>query len=390
MLLWNMPMIRSMFGKDSEGHNMTYVINDLLAVMLDAKASDLYLSIATYPLLKMGSKTLPIEKEKLDMATLNSLLHEMLSEEQVAVLEKNRELDFTISRTNLGRFRVNAFYQRGTVAFVLRRITGKIQSLDDLSMPSLLKELILVKRGLILVVGATGSGKSTTMAAMVDHRNKNSYSHILTLEDPVEYLHSHAKSIVNQREIGQDTETYANALRSALRQAPDLLLIGEIRDRETMSAALNFAETGHLVLSTLHANNAYQTLQRIMSFFPQEYHPTLQLQLSLNLKAVVGQRLIPSFDGGRVPALEIMLSSSRIRDLIHNGDIEAIRGAMQMSTHEGMQTFDQALYELADAGKISMDDAIQYADRATDLRLLFQSEKDGSLRVDDTIELDEK
>ncbi len=367
---------------------MLYTLEDLLSVMVEANASDMYLSIATFPLLRVGARTLPLEKEKLDLATLDALLKEMVSEKQLAAFYEKKELDFTISRQNLGRFRVNAFFQRGSIAFVCRRIISQIKTLDELGMPEVMKELINSKRGLILVVGATGSGKSTTMAAMLDHRNRSSYGHILTLEDPVEFLHSHVKSIVNQREVGMDTDNYKAALRSALRQAPDLLLIGEIRDEETMAAALNFSETGHLVLSTLHANNAYQTLERIMSFFPPAQHHMVQLQLSLNLKAVIGQRLIPARKGGRVPALEIMLSTSRIRDLIHNGDIETLRSAMEMSTHEGMQTFDQALYELYEKDIISVEDAIQYADRANDLKLLIQSERSSSPDMISDIQLE--
>lgn len=367
---------------------MLYELNDLLSVMVEAKATDMYLSIMTFPLLKVGSKTLPLEKEKLDLATLESILRDVLSENQLLKFYEKKEIDLTLSRQNLGRFRVNVFFQRGSVAFVFRRITSRIKTIDELGMPLMLKDLVTSKRGLILVVGATGSGKSTTMAAMLDHRNRTTHGHILTLEDPVEFLHSHDKSIVNQREIGMDTDTYSNALRSALRQAPDMLLIGEIRDQETMSAALNFSETGHLVLSTLHANNAYQTLERIMNFYPQEQHHMIQLQLSLNLKAVIGQRLIPTQQGNRTAALELLLSTSRVRDLIHNGDIETLRTAIEMSTHEGMQTFDQALYKLFLDGVISMDDAIQYADRANDLKLLIQSEQSDVPRGGSDIDLE--
>ena len=367
---------------------MQYNINDLLSVMVEAQASDMYLSIATFPLLKVGSRTLPLEKSKLDLLTLETILKDMLNEKQILALYENKELDFTLSRKNLGRFRVNAFFQRGSVAFVFRRITSKISTLDELGMPEILKTLINSERGLILVVGSTGSGKSTTMAAMLDHRNRTSFGHILTLEDPVEFLHNHEKSIVNQREIGMDTASYSAALKSALRQAPDMLLIGEIRDQETMKAALDFSETGHLVLSTLHSNNAYQTLERIMGFFPREQHHMIQLQLSLNLKAVVGQRLIPTTHGKRTAALELMLSTGRIRDLIHSGDIETLRTTIEMSNHEGMQTFDQALHILYKDEVISMEDAIQYADRANDLKLLIHSEQNNLNAANSDIELE--
>ncbi|HDR05490.1 MAG TPA: PilT/PilU family type 4a pilus ATPase [Candidatus Marinimicrobia bacterium] len=352
-----------------------YELNDLLSVMSEAKASDMYLSIMTYPVLKINGSCSSLEKELLTSENLKSLLQEMLSEDQIVQFIQKKEFDFTISRRNLGRFRVNAFIQRGSVSFVFRRITSKIMSLDELNLPPILKELVKEKRGIILVVGSTGSGKSTTLAAMVHQRNISSAGHILTIEDPVEYLHSHQKSIVNQREIGMDTDSYHSALRSALRQAPDLLLIGEIRDEETMSAALNFAETGHLVLSTLHSNNAYQTLERIMSFYPPESHHMVQLQVSLNLKAVIAQRLIPSIEGGRVAAMELMLASSRVKDLIHRGDIEVLRSAIEASSHEGMQTFDQALHKLFESGQITFEDAVRFADRPNDLKLKIQSEQ---------------
>jgi twitching motility protein PilU len=352
-----------------------YKLNDLLSVMSEAKASDMYLSISTYPVLKINGSCSSLEKELLTGENLKSLLQEMLNEDQIRQFIQKKEFDYTISRRNMGRFRVNAFIQRGSISFVFRRITSQILSLDELNMPNILKELVKEKRGLILVVGSTGSGKSTTLAAMVNQRNISSAGHILTIEDPVEYLHGHQKSIVNQREIGMDTDSYRSALRSALRQAPDMLLIGEIRDEETMSAALNFAETGHLVLSTLHANNAYQTLERIMSFYPPESHHMVQLQVSLNLKAVIAQRLIPTVNGGRIAAIELLLASSRVRDLIHRGDIEVLRSAIEASSHEGMQTFDQALYKLYADGQIRFEDAIRFADRPNDLKLKIQSEQ---------------
>lgn len=352
-----------------------YTIDDFLSVMIQAKASDLYLTIGAFPMLRIEGKLLPLEKEKLNMDALKSLMKEMLSQADIDKVMARKELDFILSKPGKGRFRGNAFYQRNTIGFVLRRIVTQIPTLDELKMPPVLKDLIMRKKGLILVVGATGSGKSTTMAAMIDHRNAMTTGHILTIEDPIEFIHNHKKSIVNQREVGIDTPSYSDALKSALRQAPDLILIGEIRDRETMSAALNFSETGHLVLGTLHANNAYQTLERVMGFYPPEFHEMVRLQMSLNLQAVVGQRLIPNIKGKRTAVHELLLDSARVRDLIHNGEIEMIRSTIEASTHEGMMTFDQSLYNQHIEGLISMEDAVRFADRPNDLRLKIKLNK---------------
>ncbi|MGC9513601.1 MAG: PilT/PilU family type 4a pilus ATPase [Fidelibacterota bacterium] len=346
-----------------------YSIEDFLNVMIQAKASDLYLTIGAYPMLRIEGKLIPLEKEKINMDALKTLMKEMLSENDIQKVQNQKELDFIVSKPGMGRFRGNAFYQRNSIGFVLRRIVTQIPTLDELKMPAVLKDLIMRKKGLILVVGATGSGKSTTMAAMIDHRNSQTTGHILTVEDPIEFIHNHKKSIVNQREVGIDTPDFNSALKYALRQAPDLILIGEIRDRETMSAALNFSETGHLVLGTLHANNAYQTLERIMGFYPPEYHEMIRLQMSLNLQAIIGQRLVPTVKGARTAVMEMLLDSARVRDLIHNGEIEMIRSTIEASTHEGMMTFDQSLYQKHMDGLISMEDAIRFADRPNDLRL---------------------
>jgi len=346
-----------------------YTIDDFLSVMIQAKASDLYLTIGAYPMLRIEGKILPLEKEKLNMDALKALMKEMLTPADIEKVMVQKELDFILSKPGKGRFRGNAFYQRNSIGFVLRRIVTQIPTLDELKMPPVLKDLIMRKKGLIMVVGATGSGKSTTMAAMIDYRNTMTTGHILTIEDPIEFIHNHKKSIVNQREVGIDTPTYSDALKSALRQAPDLILIGEIRDRETMSAALNFSKTGHLVLGTLHANNAYQTLERVMGFYPPEFHEMVRLQMSLNLQAVVGQRLVPDVKGKRAAVHEILLDSARVRDLLHNGEIEMIRNTIEASTHEGMMTFDQSLYNKHIEGVISMEDAIRFADRPNDLRL---------------------
>jgi twitching motility protein PilU len=346
-----------------------YSIEDFLNVMIQAKASDLYLTIGAYPMLRIEGKLIPLEKEKIDMDALKTLMKEMLSEKDIQKVQNQKELDFIVSKPGIGRFRGNAFYQRNSIGFVLRRIVTQIPTLDELMMPAVLKDLIMRKKGLILVVGATGSGKSTTLAAMVDYRNSQTTGHILTVEDPIEFIHNHKKSIVNQREVGIDTPDFSSALKYALRQSPDLILIGEIRDRETMSAALNFSETGHLVLGTLHANNAYQTLERIMGFYTPEYHDMIRLQMNLNLQAIIGQRLVPTVKGTRTAVMELLLDSARVRDLIHNGEIEMIRSTIEASTHEGMMTFDQNLYQKHMDGLISMEDAIRFADRPNDLRL---------------------
>lgn len=346
-----------------------YSIEDFLNVMIQVKASDLYLTIGAYPMLRIEGKLIPLEKEKINMDVLKKLMKEMMSEKDIQKVQSQKDLDFIVSKPGMGRFRGNAFYQRNSIGFVLRRIVTQIPALDELKMPPVLKDLIMRKKGLILVVGATGSGKSTTMAAMIDYRNSQTTGHILTVEDPIEFIHNHKKSIVNQREVGIDTPDFSSALKYALRQAPDLILIGEIRDRETMSAALNFSETGHLVLGTLHANNAYQTLERIMGFYTSEYHDMIRLQMSLNLQAIIGQRLVPTVKGARTAVMELLLDSARIRDLIHNGEIEMIRSTIEASTHEGMMTFDQSLYQKHMDGLISMEDAIRFADRPNDLRL---------------------
>jgi len=346
-----------------------YKIKDLLNVMIEADASDLYLTLGACPMLKIKNETFPIEKEKITPEILQSLKENMLTEEQKAIFDKEHELDYTYSLSGVGRFRINFFRQRNSDSLVIRRIILKIKSLEELDLPPMLGDLVLKDRGLILVVGATGSGKSTTLAAMVDHRNTHRSGHILTLEDPVEFLHTHKKSIVNQREIGQDSNSYQRALKSALREAPSMLLIGEIRDKPTMTSALNFAETGHLVLSTLHATNAPQTIERILSFYEPSQYDMVKLQISQNLESIIAQRLVMTLDGGRVAVMEILLSTARVRDLICKGDIELLHNTIESSSVEGMQLFDQSLYQLFMDKKISEETAIFYADRPSDLKL---------------------
>ncbi len=353
---------------------MSYNIDTLLGVMVEADASDLYVSLGAYPMLSIKGKAVPLEREVITPEMIAELREQMLTERHKKIFAENNELDFIYSLAGLGRFRINFFKQRGSDAFVARRIVSEIKTLEELNLPPILADLSEKERGIILLIGSTGSGKSTTLAAMVDHRNSQKAGHILTIEDPIEFLHRHKKSIVNQREIGSDTWTYSNALKSALREAPDMLLLGEIRDQEAMEAALNFSETGHLVLSTLHATNASQTLQRIMSMFPPSQHEMIRMQLSQNLQGIIGQRLIPTIKGARVAALEIMLSTARIRDLLLKGDMDMLRHTMEAGLSEGMITFDIALERLFRDGQISMDQALKFADRPTDIRVRLHAE----------------
>jgi twitching motility protein PilU len=292
-----------------------------------------------------------------------------MSESQLREYGENLELNMAMSLPGVSRFRVNVFRQRGSAGMVIRRVKAEVSSLQELGLPDILKEITMSKRGLVLVVGATGSGKSTTLAGMVDYRNATESGHIITIEDPIEFVHRHKKSIVTQREVGFDTHSFQSALKNTLRQAPDVILIGEIRDTETMEAAVTFAETGHLCLGTLHSNNANQAIERIMNFFPLERHAQIYLQLSLNLRSIISQRLIPSPDGKRVAALEILMDTPRVRDLIKKGDVDILKEAMEQAVQEGCQTFDQALFMLYKEGKISLDQALINADSANNLRL---------------------
>ncbi|WP_020407698.1 PilT/PilU family type 4a pilus ATPase [Hahella ganghwensis] len=343
--------------------------NQYLTILAKNDGSDLYLSTGAPPCAKFHGKLKPIDKTPLPPGHIREIAESIMDQEQREEFEHELEMNLAYSIPNVGRFRVNIFKQRNEISIVARNIVTVIPNADDLGLPPILKEVMMSKRGLILFVGATGSGKSTSLAALIDHRNTNSGGHIITIEDPVEYIHKHKKSIINQREVGVDTRSYHAALKNTLRQAPDVILIGEIRDRETMEHGLAFAETGHLCISTLHANNANQALDRIINFFPEERRPQLLMDLALNLRAFVSQRLIPTVDGKRAAAIEILLGTPTVSELILRGEIESIKEAMQKSENLGMQTFDTALFKLVQEGRISEEEAIKNADSANNLRL---------------------
>ncbi|WP_448981379.1 PilT/PilU family type 4a pilus ATPase [Neisseria sicca] len=337
------------------------------------KGSDLFITTNFPPAMKVDGKITPITDEPLTSEKCMEIAFSIMSTKQIEEFSSTNECNFAISLPDTSRFRVNAMVQRGATALVFRSITSKIPNFDSLNLPPVLKDVVMKKRGLVIFVGGTGSGKSTSLAAMVDHRNESCQDHIITIEDPIEFVHQHKKSIITQREVGVDTENWFAALKNTLRQAPDVILIGEIRDRETMDYALAFAETGHLCLATLHANNSNQALDRIINFFPEERRTQLLTDLSLNLQAFISQRLIPREGGkGRVAAVEILLNSPIISEMIQKGEIHGIKEMMKKSTAMGMQTFDQALYELYERGDISFQDAIKNADSAHDLRLDIQ------------------
>ena len=337
------------------------------------KGSDLFITTNFPPAMKVDGKITPITEEPLTSEKCMEIAFSIMSTKQIEEFSSTNECNFAISLPDTSRFRVNAMVQRGATALVFRSITSKIPNFDSLNLPPVLKDVVMKKRGLVIFVGGTGSGKSTSLAAMVDHRNENCQDHIITIEDPIEFVHQHKKSIITQREVGVDTENWFAALKNTLRQAPDVILIGEIRDRETMDYALAFAETGHLCLATLHANNSNQALDRIINFFPEERRTQLLTDLSLNLQAFISQRLIPREGGkGRVAAVEILLNSPIISEMIQKGEIHGIKEMMKKSTAMGMQTFDQALYELYERGDISFQDAMKNADSAHDLRLDIQ------------------
>ena len=342
-------------------------ITPYLKLMVEKGASDIFFTVNSPVKIKLEGKASPVGKTVLTGELTKAAAYSLMSDVQKKWFEENMECDFAIPLGDAARFRVNVFRQRGEVGMVLRQIPNKIPTLDQLALPEVLSELIMHKRGLILMVGATGSGKSTTLAAMINHRNENMSGHILTIEDPVEFSHPNLKSIVNQREVGVDTHSYANALRSSLREAPDVILIGEIRDRITMEAALELSNTGHLAISTLHANNANQAMERVINMFPQDMHKQLFMDLSLNLRAVISQRLVMAVDGKRCAAIEIMINTPHISELILNGEIDEIKEAMSESGQKGMQTFDTALFNLYKEERIELEEALNNADSRTNL-----------------------
>ena len=345
-------------------------INDLLKLMLARKGSDLFITSEFPPAIKVDGMVTKVSSQNLTAAHTMALVRAVMSDKQAAEFERTKECNFAISPVGIGRFRCNAFVQQGKIGMVIRVIPQELPTIDELGMPRVLKDIAMSKRGLTILVGATGSGKSTTLAAMVDWRNLHSHGHIITIEDPVEFVHPHKNCIVTQREVGLDTEDWGIALKNSLRQAPDVILMGEIRDRETMEHAVAFAETGHLCLATLHANSANQALDRIINFFPEERRAQLLMDLSLNLRALVSQRLIPRQDAkGRTAAVEIMLNSPLISDLIFKGEVGEIKEIMKKSRELGMQTFDQALFDAFEANLISYEDALRNADSMNDLRL---------------------
>ena len=353
-----------------ERDQATKFMHDLLRLMVSKNGSDLFITADFPPAFKVDGKMTPVSNQPLTATHTVELAHAIMSDKQAAEFEASKECNFAISPVGLGRFRVSAFVQQGKVGMVLRTITTTIPELDDLGVPEVLKDVAMTKRGLVIMVGATGSGKSTTLAGMIGYRNEHSFGHIITIEDPVEYVHPHKNCIITQREVGVDTEDWGIALKNTLRQAPDVILIGEIRDRETMDYAIAFAETGHLCLATMHANSSNQALDRIINFFPEERRAQLLMDLSLNLKAMISQRLIPLRDTrGRCAAVEVMLNSPLISDLIFKGNVHEIKEIMKKSRELGMQTFDQALFDLHEAGKISYEDALRNADSVNDLRL---------------------
>lgn len=360
-------------------------VKDLLVVMAKAKASDLYLTVDAPPMFRIEGITKPYGEVKLNSHQTEEIALSLMSERQKSVFSETMEMNLGVYYPDIGRFRVNIFRQKGFISIVFRQIKLEIDTIDQLGIPKILKDISMTKRGLVLVVGGTGTGKSTTLAAMIEHRNANAPGHIITVEDPIEFLYPHRKSIVSQRELGIDTLTYADALKNTLRQAPDVILIGEVRDKETMESAVAFSETGHLCLSTLHANNANQAIERIMNFFPAEKHDQIYFQLSLNIRAIISQRLIPTIDGKRAAAIEIMLDTPRIKDLIMKKRIEVLKEAMAEGAPEGMLTFDQSIYNLYREGRISYENAIAYADSANDLRLKIKMDevKEKSSKEDD-------
>ncbi len=356
-------------------------LDRLLSLMVEKGASDLFITAGVPPSMKLHGKIAPVTTTPLSPEKTREICLSVMNDRQRKEFMAAKELNFAVSARGVGRFRASAFFQRNLVGMVLRRIETKIPQVDDLGLPEIIKELAMTKRGLIIFVGATGAGKSTSLASMIGHRNKNSKGHIISIEDPIEFIHQHQGCVITQREVGIDTDSFEVALKNTLRQAPDVILIGEVRSRETMDHAIAFAETGHLCLCTLHANNANQALDRIIHFFPADRHSQLWMDLSLNLKAIIAQQLIPTPDGaGRRACLEVLLNTPLAADIIRKGEVHELKELMKKSNELGMQTFDQALYELYDAGEITYEDALAHADSPNDLRLMIKlgSESDAT------------
>ena len=364
-------------------------MRDLLKALVERDGSDLFITVGFPPAMKIHGKVTPVSKTKLTPENAKSLCQAIMNDKQLKEFEATKECNFAVAPEGIGRFRANAYIQQGYSGLVLRVIETDVPNIDKLKLPEVLKDVVMTKNGLVIMVGGTGSGKSTSLAAMIDYRNDNTYGHIITIEDPIEYVHPHKKCIIMQREVGVDTDDWEIALKNTLRQAPDVILLGEIRDRETMEFAIAFAETGHLAMATLHANSANQALDRIINFFPEERKSQLLMDLSLNLKSVISQRLLKTPDGkGRVAAIEILLNSPLISDLILKGDVHEIKTIMSKSNELGMKTFDQALFDLYEADKISYDDALRSADSMNELRLRIKLEGKAAKGKDQKDDLD--
>jgi len=356
-------------------------MDELLIKMIEMDASDIYLMVGAPAGFRINGAAKRLGTPILTQEDMESLSNSVMTEKQREEFASSLEMNLSLTRPGVGRFRVNIYRQRGSVGMVVRQITTEIPTLEDLGSPEIFKDICMSGMGLVLMVGATGSGKSTSLAAMIDHRNGNQEGHIITIEDPVEFMHSHKKCYVTQREVGSDTLSFKDALKNSLRQAPDVILLGEIRDREVMEHAISFAETGHLAMATLHANNANQAIDRIINFFPEEHHPQIYMNLALNLRAIVAQRLVKTADGSRTPAIEILINSPRVSDLILNGNIDEIKGVMAQGEQYGMETFDGSLFKLWESGTISEVEALRNADSANNLRLKIktaQKESDSS------------
>jgi len=350
-------------------------MRDLLKLMIEKKASDLFVTVGFPPAMKIQGKMTPVSKTALTSENTKAMAYAIMNDRQLKEYEATKECNFAVAPAGIGRFRANAFIQQGCCGLVMRVIETEVPNMDKLKLPDVLKDVVMVKNGLVIMVGGTGSGKSTSLAAMIDYRNQNSYGHIITIEDPIEYVHPHKNCVITQREVGVDTDDWEIALKNTLRQAPDVILLGEIRDRETMEFGIAFAETGHLAMATLHANSSNQALDRIINFFPEERRTQLLMDLSLNLKAIISQRLVRAPDGkGRHAAIEILLNSPLISDLILKGEVHEIKSIMSKSRELGMQTFDQALFDLQQADKISYEEALRNADSVNELRLKIKLE----------------